>query len=293
VKRRGMEGVFSSGIAGSYESRATGPDGTTSWFLNHLGPIFAGDKVGSVVIVGMDISRQKAVEAEVMSHRQQLESLVAERTRQVEQAKERYRTVANFTFDWETWDSPDGELLYVSPSCRRITGYTAGPFGADRALLRRIILPEDLPRGEEHNHARQKGPIEELPAPHRHPRQRGGCPDVPEVGRTGGGRGARRFGLYLPRCEARQRGDPPSARSDQGGRHKPRNAGDQRRVAGLGGGAQERGHARGPRSPEEARGLHFAGGRGDQGPGARPRARHPPGAGFRRATTRTAARCSP
>ena len=35
----------------------------------------------------------------------------------------RYRTVADYTHDWEYWSAPDGKLLYVSPSCERITGY--------------------------------------------------------------------------------------------------------------------------------------------------------------------------
>ena len=37
----------------------------------------------------------------------------------------RYRTVADYTYDWEYWSAPDGTLNYVSPSCERITGYSA------------------------------------------------------------------------------------------------------------------------------------------------------------------------
>ena len=36
----------------------------------------------------------------------------------------RYRTVADYTYDWEYWSAPDGKLLYMSPSCERITGYS-------------------------------------------------------------------------------------------------------------------------------------------------------------------------
>ena len=38
------------------------------------------------------------------------------------EAEQRYRTVADFTHDWEYWRRPDGSFAYVSPSCRRITG---------------------------------------------------------------------------------------------------------------------------------------------------------------------------
>jgi len=33
------------------------------------------------------------------------------------ESERRYRTVADFTYDWTYWQSPDGTLLYVSPSC--------------------------------------------------------------------------------------------------------------------------------------------------------------------------------
>jgi PAS domain S-box-containing protein len=58
-------------------------------------------------------------------------------------SEERYRTVADYAYDWECWYSPNCELLYVSPSCERISGYTAAEFMADSGLLARIIHPED------------------------------------------------------------------------------------------------------------------------------------------------------
>ena len=59
------------------------------------------------------------------------------------QAERRYRTVADFTYDWEYWQAPDGSLRYVSPSCERITGYTAEEFLSHPDLLHEIVLPED------------------------------------------------------------------------------------------------------------------------------------------------------
>lgn len=60
-------------------------------------------------------------------------------------AEAKYRIVANNTYDWEFWISPQGEFLYSSPSCERITGHTAAEFEADSGLLARIIHPDDLP----------------------------------------------------------------------------------------------------------------------------------------------------
>lgn len=57
----------------------------------------------------------------------------------------RYRTVADYTYDWEFWQRPDKSFEYMSPSVERITGYTPAEFLADPLLLEQIILPEDVP----------------------------------------------------------------------------------------------------------------------------------------------------
>jgi PAS domain S-box-containing protein len=59
------------------------------------------------------------------------------------QSEEQYRTVADFTYDWEYWVSPEGRYLYVSPACERITGYRREEFLADPQLLLRIVHPDD------------------------------------------------------------------------------------------------------------------------------------------------------
>lgn len=64
----------------------------------------------------------------------------------------RYRTVADFTSDWEYWIMPDDTLRYMSPSCEQISGYTADEFYADPQLMTRIIHPEDLPLYLGHTH---------------------------------------------------------------------------------------------------------------------------------------------
>ncbi len=74
-----------------------------------------------------------------------------ERVRKALEALEhRYRTVADFTHDWEYWISPSGALLYVSPSCERITGYCAEELIADPDLLRKIVHPEDAAEMDQH-----------------------------------------------------------------------------------------------------------------------------------------------
>lgn len=59
------------------------------------------------------------------------------------ESEQRFRTVADFTYDWESWIAPDGTYIYVSPSCERITGYQAKDFIHDAKLLETIVHPDD------------------------------------------------------------------------------------------------------------------------------------------------------
>ena len=54
--------------------------------------------------------------------------------------------MADFTHGWEYWRGPAGELIYVSPSCERITGYTREEFLRDPDLYLRIVHPTDRER---------------------------------------------------------------------------------------------------------------------------------------------------
>jgi diguanylate cyclase (GGDEF)-like protein/PAS domain S-box-containing protein len=64
----------------------------------------------------------------------------------------RYRTIADFTADWEYWSLPDGTLRYVSPSCEEVCGYTPQELYADPLLLRRMVHPDDLALFDDHVH---------------------------------------------------------------------------------------------------------------------------------------------
>ncbi len=85
------------------------------------------------------------------------EKLVAERTQQLEakqaslaESETRHRIVADNTYTWEFWLAPDGNYVYVSPSCERISGYAAAAFIANPGLMRQIIHPDDRPLYESH-----------------------------------------------------------------------------------------------------------------------------------------------
>ena len=79
-----------------------------------------------------DITKQKRAEEKLKSN------------------EEKYRAVADFTYDWETWTSPEGKYLYTSPSCERITGYKVQDFLDDPELFTKIVHPEDHENIEQH-----------------------------------------------------------------------------------------------------------------------------------------------
>lgn len=99
--------------------------------------------------VQLEASKQKEVEkhtAELLKanetlrrelkHRKRLEKALLE-------SEQRYRMLADSTHDWEYWMAPDGNYIYVSPSCERITGYHPDEFIQDTGLFEKIIHPDD------------------------------------------------------------------------------------------------------------------------------------------------------
>jgi PAS domain S-box-containing protein len=71
----------------------------------------------------------------------------------LEDSEEKFRLIADFTNDWENWLSPNGNYIYVSPSCKRITGYDADEFMKDQRLAIDILHPEDRSTLEHHRNA--------------------------------------------------------------------------------------------------------------------------------------------
>jgi PAS domain S-box-containing protein len=72
-----------------------------------------------------------------------LERMVAEKTDELRASELHFRTMADFAYDWECWISPAGEVIYVSPSCKRITGYSCAEFKHRSELMVEIVHPED------------------------------------------------------------------------------------------------------------------------------------------------------
>jgi len=56
-----------------------------------------------------------------------------------------FRLFADHTGNWEYWIDEDGQVVYVTSACERITGYPPEEFYQQIGLMQEIIHPEDLP----------------------------------------------------------------------------------------------------------------------------------------------------
>ena len=115
------------------EHRFRGADGKWHWVLARGVPIR--NRHGEIVNwagINLDITKRKQSEELLRAN------------------EEKFRTVADYIHDWEYWKASDGSLIYVTPSCERITGYRAGEFYQDPGLLTSIIHPDDRQNFRQH-----------------------------------------------------------------------------------------------------------------------------------------------
>jgi PAS domain S-box-containing protein len=120
-------------------------------------PLLTGEKTLGLLSLAMlrhrkkwphELIRQCRLVAEVFAN-----ALVRKRHEEtLMQAESKYRTVADFTYDWEHWSNVDDSFEYVSPSCERISGYKIQDFIDNPSLFKEIIVPEDRDVWDRHYH---------------------------------------------------------------------------------------------------------------------------------------------
>ncbi|MBT9588594.1 PAS domain S-box protein [bacterium] len=76
-----------------------------------------------------------AIARDVSERRQCQQAVLASDTR--------YRIIAENTYDWEFWLSPQGFFLFSSPSAEKVSGYSSADFEDDPMLLIELVVEED------------------------------------------------------------------------------------------------------------------------------------------------------
>jgi PAS domain S-box-containing protein len=112
-------------------------DGKLSWFDTSKIPLRESDgEIIGIIGVSSDITDRKLAENALI------------------ESEEKYRTIANFTDDWEYWLDPNDRFIYCSPSCEKVTGYSSSEFIQNPQMMEKIIQPEDLRIYQKHRQER-------------------------------------------------------------------------------------------------------------------------------------------
>ncbi len=118
--------------------------------------IYYHGKLANHVLIN-DITQRKRIEDALFNWNHELENRVAERTskllelnKSLQDAEEKLRTVADYNYNWEYWIGPDKNLVYMSPSVERITGYTVAEFQKNPDLINCIVHNQDAEIWENH-----------------------------------------------------------------------------------------------------------------------------------------------
>ncbi len=148
---KSMWKALKQGISWKGELYNQRKDGSNYIEFAQITPLHQSDgSISHYVAVKEDITEKKQLSQELSLHRHHLEELVVERTKELHEAEFKYKTVADFTYEWETWLDNEGQWLYCSPSCERITGYKPANYIQQPNLFLDIIVAEDKQKVNEH-----------------------------------------------------------------------------------------------------------------------------------------------
>lgn len=75
--------------------------------------------------------------------------------RETDASERKFRMLADYTTDWEYWVDTQGDYVYISPSCKSISGYDPEDFLNNKQLLYQIV--EDAYRDDVQQHFSQEG----------------------------------------------------------------------------------------------------------------------------------------
>lgn len=75
----------------------------------------------------------------------------------------KFKTLADYTFDWEYWKDSENNFLYISPSCERISGYKPEEFMENENLFQSIITEKDKSIWKKHEKTSKSVKIFENP----------------------------------------------------------------------------------------------------------------------------------
>ncbi|RKY09905.1 MAG: hypothetical protein DRP66_01050 [Planctomycetota bacterium] len=140
--RRDDRQVMESGESKlNYEEPQTTPEGRNIWLSTSKIPL-RDDKGDIIGMLGTyeDITDRKRADLALRL------------------SEQRFRAIADYTYNWELWISPTGGVLWTNPAVERITGYSVAECMAMTDYLGSLVVEEDRAMAME---AKEKGLKEE------------------------------------------------------------------------------------------------------------------------------------
>lgn len=130
----------------SLQNRKGFPEGHARIIREMAVPILRDGRILAVLGVGNKAGKYTPDDVEVVSTLADFTWDIIRQTQAADaqrRSEEKFRTLADWTYDWELWLNPEGRTVYCSPSCSRITGHNPDEFMADPNLLLDVVHPED------------------------------------------------------------------------------------------------------------------------------------------------------
>jgi len=122
------------------------PEGHAQLIREMTIPILRDNKVVAILGVGNKAQEYNSTDIELASPLADFIWDIVQHKRAedaLRTSEQNFRTLVDWTYDCEQWIDPQGNIVYISPSCERITGYTQEHFISDPDLLARIVHPDD------------------------------------------------------------------------------------------------------------------------------------------------------
>ena len=137
----------------SLAQRKGTPEGHAPIIRELTVPIMRDGQVVAILGIGNKLQAYTASDVDLVSTIADFAWDIIDRKRAehaLRESEQKFRTLVDWTYDWEKWIDPQGNIVYTSPSCERITGCRPEEFISNPHLLSDIVHPDDRKCYEEH-----------------------------------------------------------------------------------------------------------------------------------------------
>lgn len=89
-----------------------------------------------------NINQEKELATQLSETKKKLQETQAA-LKEEQNLRQFYQLVADFTFGWEMWHDPSGKIVYCSPSCFDLTGFTSNQVVSSENLANLLVYESD------------------------------------------------------------------------------------------------------------------------------------------------------